>query len=133
MPRKRLKGKIKSLSGSKTVRVEVERVFHHPRYRRKLRAMKKYLAHFEGEVSVGQEVTIEESRPISKRKCWRVVEIEGKPIGEMQKAKSPGLAEAKPKAGKKQSRRVTSRDPLAKRSKSKAKKVSSKSRGGAKK
>lgn len=81
MPRKRLAGTIKSLSGDKTVRIEVVRTFHHPLYRKRMKVAKSYLAHFEGDVNLGQEVVIEETRPISKRKKWRVVEVDGKPIG----------------------------------------------------
>lgn len=80
MTRKRLEGKVKAVSGAKTVKVEVVRFYHHPLYRKRLRATKRYLAHFEGEAKPGQAVVIEESRPISLTKRWRVVEIEGKPV-----------------------------------------------------
>ena len=81
MSRKKLKGKIKALSGEKTVSVEVVRTYHHPVYKKRIRTSKKYLAHLEGEASIGQEVIIEESRPISRRKRWRVIEIAGKQVG----------------------------------------------------
>ncbi len=80
MARKRLKGKIIARSGNRTVSVQVDRVFHHPRYRKRVRASKNYLAHLEGEAQVGQRVVIEESRPLSRRKRWVVVEIEGSPV-----------------------------------------------------
>ncbi len=81
MSRKRLKGTIKKLSSAKTVAVEVVRVYHHPRYHKRIRSSKTYLAHFEGEVGVGQPAVIEESRPISKSKRWLLVEVGGKPVG----------------------------------------------------
>lgn len=87
MLRKKLKGKIKSISGAKTVKVEVVRASHHPLYRKRLLVTKTYLAHFEGEAEVGQEVVIEESRPLSARKRWKVVEVGGKPI-EISKIKN---------------------------------------------
>lgn len=103
MSRKRLKGTIKSLSGAETVGVEVVRFYHHPRYRKRLKATKKHLAHFEGNAAVGQAVVIEESPPISKRKRWRVVEVEGKPVaqpkievkGTAQKSKEASVKKVK--------------------------------------
>lgn len=80
MARKQLKGTIKKLSSAKTVAVEVVRVYHHPLYHKRIRSSKTYLAHFEGEVEVGQPVVIGESRPISKSKRWVVVEVGGKPV-----------------------------------------------------
>ena len=81
MARKKLKGTIKRVSGKNTVGVEVVRVYHHPRYRKRILTSKVYLAHIEGaDVAAGMSATIEESRPISKRKNWVVVELEGKSI-----------------------------------------------------
>ena len=79
MARKKLKGTIKRVSGKNTVGVEVVRVYHHPRYRKRILTSKVYLAHIEGaDVVAGMSATIEESRPISKRKNWVVVELEGR-------------------------------------------------------
>jgi small subunit ribosomal protein S17 len=79
MLRKKLKGTIKRVSGRNTVGVEVVRVYHHPRYRKRILTSKVYLAHMEGaDAVVGMSATIEESRPISKRKNWVVVELEGR-------------------------------------------------------
>jgi len=97
MPRKRLAGTIKSVSSDKTVRVEVVRVFHHPIYRKRLKATKSYLAHFEGDASFGQRVVIEETKPISKRKKWRVVEVEGKSVGEPKHDSDETKVQAKQK------------------------------------
>lgn len=84
MSKKQLEGKIKALSGVNTVSVGVTTVFHHRRYRKRVRASKTYLAHLEGKAEVGQSVIIEESRPISRRKRWVVIEIEGSPVKKVQ-------------------------------------------------
>ena len=73
------------MSGSQTVRVEVVRTFHHPIYRKRVKRSQSYLAHLEGEAAAGQAVVIEESRPISKRKRWRVIELEGNSVGSPEK------------------------------------------------
>ncbi len=60
----------------KTVVVEVERIFRHPRYVTIVRKRKRFKAHDENnECSVGDKIRIEETRPLSKTKRWRVVEI----------------------------------------------------------
>ena len=57
----------------KTRVVKVERVFRHPRYERVVRVSKKLKAHDEGNESrVGDRVLIEETRPLSKEKRWRI-------------------------------------------------------------
>ena len=57
----------------KTRVVKVERVFRHPRYERVVRVSKKLKAHDEGNQSrVGDRVLIEETRPLSKEKRWRI-------------------------------------------------------------
>ena len=74
MPRKQLSGRVVSDKMQKTVVVEVIRTTRHPLYNKVLRHGKKYLAHDENEeCREGDFVTIEESKPISKRKAWRVV------------------------------------------------------------
>jgi small subunit ribosomal protein S17 len=60
----------------KTRVVKIERVFRHPRYQRVIRLSKKLKAHDETNAShVGDRVLIEETRPISKDKRWRIREI----------------------------------------------------------
>lgn len=72
--KKKLPGKIISNKMQKTVVVEVERLKEHPKYKRRYRTHKRYKAHDEkGEYKVGDMVVIEESRPISKEKKWRVI------------------------------------------------------------
>ena len=74
MPKRQLTGTVISNKMPKTVVVKVERIKEHPRYKRRYRTHKKYKAHIkEGEYKVGDKVTIEECRPISKDKKWRVI------------------------------------------------------------
>lgn len=72
--RKNKRGTVVSNKMDKTVIVSVERVCRHPKYDKVIRLSKKYYAHHEGEpLQIGQEVTICETRPLSKLKRWRVV------------------------------------------------------------
>lgn len=75
MPRKRLVGEIISNKAQKTLLVKVERLKMHPRYKKRYRVFKKYMVHTENEKNfkVGDRVLIEETRPFSKRKRWRVI------------------------------------------------------------
>lgn len=75
MPKRRLKGKIVSDKMEKTVVVEVERIKEHPKYKKRFKVHKKYKAQVgKGEYKVGDEVIIEECRPKSKEKRWRVIQ-----------------------------------------------------------
>jgi small subunit ribosomal protein S17 len=57
----------------KTRVVKIERVFRHPRYQRVIRVSKKLKAHDErNESKAGDRVLIEETRPLSKEKRWRI-------------------------------------------------------------
>ncbi|MEA2092479.1 MAG: 30S ribosomal protein S17 [Patescibacteria group bacterium] len=70
----KLKGKIISDKMNKTVVVEVERVKEHPLYKKRIKVHKKYKAHDEKEIyKIGDSVVIEECRPISKDKHFKVV------------------------------------------------------------
>jgi len=72
--KKQLTGTVISNKMQKTVVVRVERLKEHPKYKRRFRVHKKYKAHDEkGEYKVGDKVIIEECRPISKDKRWRVI------------------------------------------------------------
>jgi len=74
MPKKQLTGTVISNKMQKTVVVSVERLKEHPKYKRRFRVHKKYKAHDEkGEYKAGDKVIIEECRPISKDKRWRVI------------------------------------------------------------
>ena len=59
----------------KTVVVRVDRLIKHPRYRRYVRRTSKFMAHDETGAAIGDKVRIVETRPLSARKRWRVVEI----------------------------------------------------------
>lgn len=60
----------------KTVVVACQRQFAHPTYKKFIRRTTRYKAHDEeNRCNVGDKVIIAETRPISKEKCWRVVEI----------------------------------------------------------
>ncbi len=73
MPKKKLTGIVVSDRMQKTVVVEVKRVVLHPKYKKRYNVSKKYKAHDENnEYKVGDKVVIEESRPYSKDKKWKV-------------------------------------------------------------
>ncbi|MFZ5608390.1 MAG: 30S ribosomal protein S17 [Pseudomonadota bacterium] len=75
MPKRILQGTVVSDKTDKTVVVEVERRIMHPLYKKVVRRSKKFHAHDEGNAfHVGDVVRIEECRPVSKLKSWRVVE-----------------------------------------------------------
>jgi small subunit ribosomal protein S17 len=59
----------------KTVTVRVDRLVKHPVYRKYVKKRKKFMAHDEMGAKVGDKVKIVETRPLSARKRWRVVEI----------------------------------------------------------
>jgi len=74
MAKKQLIGKIISDKMQKTVVVEVERMKESLKYKRRYKTHKKYKAHSEtGEFKMGDTVMIEECRPISKDKTWKVI------------------------------------------------------------
>jgi small subunit ribosomal protein S17 len=75
MPKRILTGTIVSDKTDKTVVVKVERRVKHPLYGKIIKRSKKYHAHDEGnEFKQGETVRIEETRPISKLKTWKVIE-----------------------------------------------------------
>ena len=74
---KKVIGKVVSSVMNKTIVVSSERFVKHPRYGKYIRRSTKYKAHDErNEAYVGDTVTIEEARPLSKTKCWRLVDIQ---------------------------------------------------------
>ena len=74
--RKNRVGVVVSNKMDKTVNVLIERTIIHPVVRKEVRKRKKFMAHDEkNECQIGDRVRIEESRPLSKRKRWKVVEI----------------------------------------------------------
>ena len=77
------RGKRKSRTGvvvsdkmDKTIVVKIVRTWQHPLYKKTMRSSKKYKAHDEQNAAkVGDKVLITETRPISKDKRWRLVEV----------------------------------------------------------
>ncbi len=68
-------GIVQSDKMTKTVTVRVDRVVKHPVYRKYVKRRKNFMAHDEKGAGIGDKVRIIETRPMSARKRWRVVEI----------------------------------------------------------
>jgi small subunit ribosomal protein S17 len=74
--RKERVGEVVSNKMTKTIVVRVERRFRHPEFKKVVTSYKKFYAHDEGsKAQVGDLVRIQETRPLSKTKSWRLVEI----------------------------------------------------------
>ncbi|OGZ61580.1 MAG: 30S ribosomal protein S17 [Candidatus Spechtbacteria bacterium RIFCSPLOWO2_02_FULL_38_8] len=72
---KKLKGIVASNKMQKTLVVVVNRLVEHPKYKKRIKISKRYKAHYDsGEFKEGDRVVIEETRPLSKDKRWRVVQ-----------------------------------------------------------
>ncbi len=60
----------------KTIVVKVDRRTQHPMYKKVVKVRRKFVAHDEkNEAKIGDTVRIAETRPLSKTKCWRLIEI----------------------------------------------------------
>ena len=74
--RKTRVGVVTSNSMSKSITITVERRLQHPLYGKFVKKTKKLMAHDEQETAnVGDIVRVMECRPLSKNKCWRLVEV----------------------------------------------------------
>ena len=74
--RKERTGEVISDKMTKTIIVRVERRFRHPQFKKVVTSYKKFVAHDEkSEAKVGDRVRIVETRPLSKTKRWRLVEV----------------------------------------------------------
>jgi small subunit ribosomal protein S17 len=74
--RKEKIGLVTSNKMDKSIVVAVERKVKHPKYGKFLKKTTKFVAHDEANTcSIGDTVKIMETRPISKNKCWRLVEV----------------------------------------------------------
>ena len=74
MPKRILSGKVIKKSGDKTVSVLVTRQTTHPIYKKIMRVSKKYLAHdTDNNITVGENVKIQETKPLSKSKSWEII------------------------------------------------------------
>jgi len=69
-------GEVVSNKMHKTIVVRVERRFRHPQFKKVVTSFKKLYAHDEtNQAKVGDLVRIQETRPLSRTKCWRLVEV----------------------------------------------------------
>lgn len=74
--RRTLQGVVTSTKCAKSITVEVERTYRHPKYGKYVRTSTKYMAHDEeGKAAPGDRVEIAATRPISKQKRWRLVSV----------------------------------------------------------
>ncbi|MCS7027855.1 MAG: 30S ribosomal protein S17 [Bacteroidia bacterium] len=74
--RKERIGKVVSIAGNKSIVVLTERRVRHPKYEKTVTRSKKFMAHDENNIAgIGDTVKIMETRPLSRRKRWRLVEI----------------------------------------------------------
>lgn len=72
---KKFSGRVISTKMNKSATVEVVRLVAHPIYKKRMKTKKKFHAHDELGVKVGDQVVIAETRPISKTKKWKVIEV----------------------------------------------------------
>ena len=76
MPKRLLSGVVVSANNNKTIVVEVTRRVKHKLYKKIIKRAKKYHAHDENNIyKKGDIVTIQETKPISKLKCWTVFDV----------------------------------------------------------
>ena len=75
-PRKMLVGRVVSDKMDRTVTISIERTFQHPMYKKIVKKTSKIWAHdAENECRTGDKVKVMSTRPLSKLKRWRVIEI----------------------------------------------------------
>jgi small subunit ribosomal protein S17 len=72
MTKKIVRGVVASNKMDKTVVVLVQNTMRHPRYEKVVKVKKKYYAHTDKPLNMGDQVSIIECRPLSKMKRWRV-------------------------------------------------------------
>lgn len=92
--RKRITGVVISAKSPKTITVMVEGYRSHPKYKKRVQFRHKYYAHDElNSAKVGDTVTIEESRPLSALKRFRLVSIDKKALEDVKIVESEELKE----------------------------------------
>lgn len=75
-PRKTIVGRVVNDAMNKTVTLSIERMFRHPRYKKIVKKTSKIYAHDEkNDCRVGDKVKVMSTRPLSKLKRWRVIEV----------------------------------------------------------
>ncbi len=133
MPRRILQGTVVSDKMNKTVTVLVERRVMHGKYKKYVKKSSKYAAHDEANAcKAGDMVSIEECRPISKNKSWKVIEgrtADGKPVNvvpfspaervkaapEKKAVKPAAKAKKAPEASAKAAKPAADKKPAAKK------------------
>jgi small subunit ribosomal protein S17 len=107
MPRRVLEGKVVSDKMDKTVTVLVERRYMHPVYKKFIRMSTKLAAHDENNsFKIGDVVQIEECRPISKNKSFRVITAPGPNAGRPPRQKAELTAEEAAKKAKREEKKA---------------------------
>ena len=71
------KGKVVSTKMAKTATVVVERILVHPIYKKRFKRVRKFQVHDELGVKIGDKVSFVTTRPISKLKKWKIIEVLG--------------------------------------------------------
>lgn len=75
-PRKTIVGRVINDAMNKTITLSIERTFRHPRYKKIVKKTSKIYAHDEkNDCRVGDKVKVMSTRPLSKLKRWRVIEV----------------------------------------------------------
>jgi small subunit ribosomal protein S17 len=127
MPRRVLEGKVISDKMDKTVTVLIERRYMHPVYKKFVRKSTKLAAHDENNsFKIGDVVQIEECRPISKNKSFRVITVPGPNAGRPPRQKAADVtAEETAKKAKREEKKAAKAEaaPAAKPEEAKAKKA----------
>jgi len=131
MPRRVLKGKVVSDKMDKTITVLVERRYMHSLYKKFIKRTDKFAAHDENnQFKIGDSVSIEECKPISKRKTWTVVTGDAPAAAAAKKpaAKKPAAKKAPAKKAE-EAKDAPAKKPAAKKpaaKKTEAKKTTAK-------
>jgi small subunit ribosomal protein S17 len=81
-------GKVVSNKMPKTVTVEVERLLSHPVYKKRFKRTRKYQVHSENVIKIGETVKFVNTRPISKTKKWKILDVETSVKSEIKNSKS---------------------------------------------
>ena len=127
--RKTKVGRVVSDKMDKTIVVSVERLARHPLYKRVIRLTTKFKAHDEAnEAHVGDTVLIEESRPLSATKRWRLVEVVQRPAST---AARPTSSPTRPRPPRRSTRPPTRAGRAADADDAEAAEAAADDRGGA--
>ena len=93
--RKSMTGVVTSNKMEKTITVLVERRYKHPKYGKYIVSSKKYTAHDEtNDAKIGDEVEISETRPLSKSKRWRLLQVVNRAPQKVEVAKKKSEAKS---------------------------------------